>query len=83
MEDQSLSVFDTTPGGNGLSHTALLGTRVPSALDECIQTIDGLNRKGRKRFTDYIEQMLNLEVSGDTFSRVRDVIDTLRHRWNG
>jgi hypothetical protein len=83
MEDQTLSVFDTTPGGNGLSHTALLGDRIPSALNECIQTIDGLNRKGRKRFAHYVEQMLNLEISADTFTEVRNVIDTLRQRWNG
>jgi hypothetical protein len=81
--ENALSMFDCTPGGNGLSMSALVDNRMSGALDECCATLDRLiSGKGGLKFHDYVAQLLNLEVSCKP-KEVRDVIDAIRKRWNG
>jgi len=81
LEAKTLSVFDTTPGGNGLSQAVLAGGRMVSAFDECLATLDDFSRKGSKKFREYLEVLLDME-SDCELGEVRDVVRTLRERWN-
>lgn len=79
----TLEIFDTTPGGNGLSQAALQDGRMGRALDECFLAVTKFARKGRKAaFKHYVAQLLNQDTDCDA-SEVIDVISDLRDRWQG
>jgi hypothetical protein len=57
-------MFDTTPGGNGLSAEALTESRMSDAWAECLSTLDELaDSTNEHRFHEYIGDLLNIDVT--------------------
>lgn len=78
----TLEVFDTTPGGNGLSQAALQDGRVPRALDDCLAAVKKYAGKNRKAsFKSYVARLLNQDTDCEA-TKVIDAVSDFRDRWN-
>lgn len=80
---KTLEVFDTTPGGSGLSQAALQDGRMAYAFNDCLATLRKYGGRGRKEaFRVYVARLLNQETICDA-AEVINAISDLDDDWNG
>ena len=83
FKDRHLTVFETVPGGNGLSIALTTEDRMPNALKSCIEDIGKFAKeRSGKRFKRYIAQVLNKETEIKA-KEVLDAVKELNMRWQG
>lgn len=76
------AVFDSAPGGNGLTHGLLAGDRMLAALTTCSGVLARLQHGSRREFARYVAALLDVRPDCDR-REVFGVVETLCRRWHG
>ena len=83
LEDCSLQVLDSTPGGNGLSEALLSEDRMSTALKNCEKALSRF--KGRSASSNFKKYVLDLcrDEPSNSAKEVEDVVKWLYANWSG
>jgi hypothetical protein len=83
LEDCTLQVLDSTPGGNGLSEALLSEDRMIASLRECERTLSKFKgRSADRNFKKYVLDLCRDEPSNSA-KEVCDVVRQLYANWSG
>ena len=83
LDGRSLSFFETNPGGNGLAQVALCDNMLVTAIRQCEKTLRDLKKRGSKKFSEYIETLLDIPTVGMDAAEVEGVLNSLHKYWHG